>query len=160
MLRMLKILLVASMALMMTLAAIGNLTLPGNGFEAVKATVSMVGTKSQPEFMWRAITDESVIWFLWGLIVLGEALSALVCWLGSFRMLRARKDVLTFNHSKELALAGLGLMAFVYAFGWLTIANEWYLMYQLPPEMNALPDAFRIAAIALLILLFVNADDR
>jgi predicted small integral membrane protein len=54
-----------------------------------------------------------------------------------------------------MARIGLGVTAALYFIGWLVIASEWFEMWQ-SQQLNVLPDAFRIFAAAMLILLLVN----
>jgi len=52
--RVIKTLLVAGMALFLTLAAIGNITMSDGGYGAVATAVGMEGTFEHPNATWRA----------------------------------------------------------------------------------------------------------
>jgi predicted small integral membrane protein len=150
-----KIVLVAGVALFLTLAVVGNLTMSDVGFGAVKTAVSMETTFKHPGAMWRAVTSPGLVYAIFGLIVLVEAIGAALCWVGVARMWGARKDTASFYRAGDMARIGLGVTAALYFIGWLVIASEWFEMWQ-SQQLNVLPDAFRIFAAAMLILLLVN----
>lgn len=60
-----KTLLVAGMALFLTLAAVGNITMPDVGFGAVKT---------------------ALVWLILGSIAASELAGAVLCWIGAARM--------------------------------------------------------------------------
>ena len=154
-----KIVLVAGVALFLTLAVLGNLTMPDVGTGAVKTAVGMQTTFQHPGVMWRAITNPVWVYLIFGCIVLTEAAAAILCWTGAARMWAARKrDTVSFHQAAALARVGLGVTAALYFIGWLVIASEWFEMWQ-SKELNVLPDAFRIFASAMLILLLVGERD-
>jgi predicted small integral membrane protein len=151
-----KIVLVAGMALFLTLAVLGNLLMADAASGAVKAAVAMETTFKHPAVMWRAVTSPVWVYVIFGAIVLAEAASAVLCWAGTARMWSARKaDAVSFYRASGLARVGLGVTAAVYFIGWLVIASEWFEMWQ-SKDLNVLPDAFRIFGSAMLILLLVN----
>jgi predicted small integral membrane protein len=151
-----KIILVAGVALFLTLAVLGNVTMPDLGTGAVKTAVGMQTTFQHPGAMWRAITNPALVYAIFGLIVLTEAVAAALCWTGAARMWGARKaDPAAFHRAANLARVGLGVTAALYFIGWLVIANEWFEMWQ-SKDFNVVPDAFRIFASAMLILFLVG----
>lgn len=150
-----KMILVAGVALFLTLAVLGNVTMPDLGTGAVKTAVGMQTTFQHPGAMWRAITSPVWVYAIFGLIVLTEATAAVLCWAGVARMWTARKDAAAFQRATALACVGLGVTAALYFIGWLVICNEWFEMWQ-SKELNVLPDAFRIFASAMLILFLVG----
>jgi predicted small integral membrane protein len=153
-----KIALVAGYALFLTLAALGNLTMPDLAFGAVKTAVGMETTLQHPAAMWRAITSPALIWVLLGAIVLMEAAGAGLCWIGAARMWNARSSAADFHTAKSAALLGLGLAAILYFVGWLAIAGEWFEMWQ-SQKLNVLPDAFRNFGAAMLMMIWLNSKD-
>ncbi|HKE43848.1 MAG TPA: DUF2165 domain-containing protein [Steroidobacteraceae bacterium] len=153
-----KIILVAGVALFLTIAALGNATMPDLAFGAIKTAVGMQTTFQHPGAMWRAITSPVWIYAIFVVILLTEATAAVVCWIGVARMWSARKDTAAFQRSTALAQVGLGITAALYFIGWLVIANEWFEMWQ-SKELNVLPDAFRIFVSALLILFLLGGRE-
>jgi predicted small integral membrane protein len=140
--RLIKTALLASMALFLTIAVIGHVTMPNTGFNAVATALSMEGTFKEPVAMSRAITNPALVW------------------IGSLDLaLRLGSDVAAFNKAKRFGLWGLGLTALLYIAGFHAIAGEWFLMWQ-NSQINVLPDAFRNATTALLLMLLISQEDR
>ena len=151
-----KIVLVAGVALFLTMAVLGNATMPDLATGAIKTAVGMETTFQHPGAMWRAITNPVWVYAIFGLIVLTEVAAAALCWTGTARMWSARKaDAGSFSRAAGAARIGLGVTAALYFVGWLVIANEWFAMWQ-SKELNVLPDAFRIFAAAMLILFLLG----
>jgi predicted small integral membrane protein len=150
-----KIILVAGTALFLTLAVLGNVTMPDVAIGAIKTAVGMETTFKHPAVMWRAITSPAWIYAIYAAIVLVEAVGAALCWTGAYRMWAARKDGATFQRATALARIGLGVTAALYFVGWLVIASEWFEMWQ-SQQLNVLPDAFRIFASAMLIIFLIS----
>jgi predicted small integral membrane protein len=158
--RLIKAALLASMALFLTFAVIGHVTMPKTGINAVAAALSMEGTFKEPAAMARAITDPSLVRILFWLIAATEAIAAALCWLGSLDLtLKLGSDAAAFNKAKWLGLWGLGLSALLYIAGFHAIAGEWFLMWQ-NAQINVLPDAFRNATTALLLMILIGQEDR
>lgn len=157
-LRTLKTLLVAGMALVLTLAVLGNVTMPHTGYAAVSTAMGMQTTYRNPHAMWRAIQDPVLIWAAFGLIVLSEATSAVFSWIAAARLWRARGQKEQFSAAKSTAYLGLGVAACLYFIIFLVIAQEYFLMWQ-STKLNVLQDAFRLFASAILIALWLGTDD-
>jgi len=155
--RVIKTLLVAGMALFLTLAAFGNITMPGGGFGAVQGALGMQTTFQPPNAMWRAIEAPALIWLTLGVIVALEIAGAVLCWIGAARLWAARGSAAEFRSAAGMAHLGLGLTACLYFIGFLAIANEYFLMWQ-SQELNVLQDAFRNFASAVLISIWLTID--
>jgi predicted small integral membrane protein len=153
--RLIKIVLVAGVALFLTLAVLGNVTMSDVAIGAVKTAVGMETTFKHPAAMWRAVTSPFWIYVIYGVIVLSEAIAAALCWMGAFRLWAARSDSAAFVRATTTARIGLGVTAALYFLGWLVIASEWFEMWQ-SQQLNVLPDAFRIFGSVMLILLLVS----
>ena len=158
MIRTLKTLLVAGMALVLTLAVIGNVTMPHTGYAAVGTAMGMQTTYRNPHAMWRAIDNPALIWAAFGLIVLSEATSAVLSWVAAARLWRSRRQKERFDAAKSTAYMGLGVAACLYFIVFLVIAQEYFLMWQ-STKLNVLQDAFRLFASAILIALWLGTDD-
>jgi len=156
--RTIKTLLVAGMALFLTLAVIGNVTMPDVGFGAIKTAVGMQGTFKHPHAMWRAIESPALIWTILGGIALLELSGAVLCWIGAARMWAGRASAEAFAAARRVARLGLGVTACLYFIGFLAIANEYFLMWQ-NSQINVLQDAFRLFASAVLMGLWLSVDD-
>lgn len=156
--KMIKIILVAGTALLLSFAVLGNVTMPDVGFGAVKTAVGMETTFKHPGAMWRAITNPLLVYAIFGCIVLVEASAAVLCWIGAGRMWAARRDNASFHRATGMARLGLGVTAALYFVGWLVFAGEWFAMWQ-SQQLNVLPDAFRYFASAMLILFLVSEKE-
>ncbi len=100
-----------------------------------------------------------MVWNLFWLIAAVEAIAAALCWLGALNLALRLGDAAAFNQAKRFGLWGLGLTALLYIAGFQAIAGEWFLMWQ-NSQINVLPDAFRNAATALLLMLLIGQEDR
>lgn len=152
--RIIKTLLVAGMALFLTLGAFGNITMSDGGYGAVATAASMEGTFQHPNAMWRAVTSPALIWIGFIGIVLTEIVAAVFLWIGAARMFTGRATANAFAAGKRTAQIGLGIAACLYFIGFLVIAQEWFLMWQ-NQQLNVLQDAFRMFASAALISLWL-----
>jgi predicted small integral membrane protein len=146
------------MALVLTLAVLGNLTMPHTGFAAVSTAMGMQTTYRNPHAMWRAIQNPLLIWAAFGLIILSEATSAALCWAATVTLWRSRGHKERFVAAKSAAYSGLGAAACLYFIVFLVIAQEYFLMWQ-STKLNVLQDAFRLFAAAILIALWLGTDD-
>jgi predicted small integral membrane protein len=151
-----KILLVASVALFTTLVVFNNITDYGSNYAFVEHVLRMDTTFPNNKGMWRAITSPTLHHAAYMLIIL---MDALLCWAGAVKLLGAlRKEVIEFNRSKNVAIAGLTLGFCLWFMGFIGIAGEWFLMWQ-SPQWNAQQAAFRLTTIFGIVLLFVTMPD-
>jgi predicted small integral membrane protein len=156
-----KIASVAGFALHASLVAFGNATDYGTNLEFVQHVLSMDTIFPNSTIRYRAITSPVLHQIAYLLIIVTETLVAALCWLGAYRLLRAvRGDGQTFNRAKPIAVAGLALGIMLWQVGFITIAGEWFGMWQ-SAQWNGVPDAFRFAMLlyASLIFLVMRDDD-
>lgn len=159
--RIAKIVLVAGFALHASLVVFGNVTDYGTNFEFVQHVLSMDTVFPNTTIQYRAITDPTLHQIAYLLIIVTEAVVAVLCWLGSYRLLRAlRSDGRAFNQAKPTAIAGLILGILLWQLGFITIGGEWFGMW-MSHQWNGIPSAFRFVMIlyASLILLVMRDDD-
>jgi predicted small integral membrane protein len=154
-----KILLVFGMGVFLALAAFNNITMSAGGYGAVAAAVGMETTFQPPGAMWRAITSPALIWLGFAVIVIGELVGAIYCLWGAGKLWSARASAEAFNGAKPTAMLGLTITAVLYFVGFHAVAQEWFLMWQ-STEMNVLQDAFRNFASAVLLMLWINSEDK
>ena len=154
--RLSKIALVAGVALMMTLVAAGNITAWEINRPFVQHVMSMDTTFRNPALMWRAVTDPLAQTIGYLLIIAVEAASALLLWAGAVRLwLRRRASAAGFEAAKALAVGGLALAMLLWGVGFLTIAGEWFAMWQ-SQDWNGKQAAFQFLGFTGLVLLFLN----
>ncbi len=154
-----KIVLVAAAALHASLVAFGNITDYGTNFAFVQHVLSRDTIFPHSKIAYRAITSPALHHLAYGLIIAGEAITAVLCWIGAWRLLtRLRSDAGAFHRAKAFAVAGLLMGLLVWQVGFMTIAGEWFGMW-MSQTWNGLPSAFRLVAIFLGILILVALPD-
>jgi predicted small integral membrane protein len=154
-----KIVLVAAAALHASLVAFGNITDYGTNLLFVQHVLSMDTIFPNSKISYRAITSPALHHLAYGLIIAGEALTAVLCWIGAWRLFgHLRSDAGAFNRAKAFAGAGLLMGLLVWQVGFMTIAGEWFGMW-MSQTWNGIPSAFRLVAIFLGILIFVALPD-
>ena len=105
-----KILFVAAMALYATLVAFGNITDYGTNFAFVQHVFMMDTIFPDSSIKYRAIDAPFMHHAGYVLIIACETLTAVLCWIGSVRLLKAlRAPAERFNRAKPMAVAGLSL---------------------------------------------------
>lgn len=157
--RLLKIALLAGVALFLTVSALDNITTPGAGYRVIKTAASMEAAPQLAGAMWRAVANPAVVAFMFGLTVLIEALAACLCWLGAARLWSARRaGAAAFQRAKRYGLLGCGLSALLYHMAFLTIGGEWFLMWH-STTVRLDQHAFHAFAASLLVMMFLNTQD-
>ena len=157
-----KITLVAAVALWASLVAFGNITDYGTNFAFVEHVLSMDTVFPETTIRYRAITSPALHHAAYLLIIAAETLTAVLCWIGAYRMLRSfRMPAGAFKSSKGVAIAGLTLGFLVWQVGFMAIGGEWFGMW-MSQQWNGVPSAFRFAVtiVAVLIYLVIPDSDR
>ena len=151
---------VAATALFSTLVAFGNLTDYGTNFAFVQHVMSMDTIFPDAAIKYRAITNPALHNLFYFLIIAAEALTAILCWIGAYRLTKnLRNDARSFNASKTLSIAGLTLGFLVWQVGFMSVGGEWFGMW-MSKTWNGVPDAFRFFITILLVLVFVAQRDE
>ncbi len=159
-LRLTKVLLVATIALFATLVTFGNITDYNTNFEFVRHVLSMDTTLPSSGVRYRAITSPTIHHIAYGLIILTEGAVACLCWAGAWRLLRAiPRPAEDFNNAKSLAYAGLGLGLMLWQLGFIVIGGEYFSMWQ-SSSWNGVPAAFRFVMMIGLTLVIVALPDQ
>ncbi len=160
MLRIIKILLVLSVAMFGLLGVIGNLTDWEGTIGALAATTSMSTFEGGAE-SWRATNNTAIITAGALYIVVLKGLFALLCFAGTWKMWGAyNNDSASFAKAKTYALAGCGVAMFMLFTGWIVIAETWFELWRSEALREAaLGAAFRYFAMIGLIALFVTMPD-
>ena len=95
----------------------------------------------------------------YALIIAAEALTAALCWIGSFHLLRHLRDTgQGFNRAKRTAIAGLMLGFLLWQVGFIALGGEWFGMW-MSPQWNGIPSAFRYLVMTLGVLIFLSLPD-
>ena len=157
--RLSKTALVAAIAFFASLVAFGNITDYGTNFAFVMHVFAMDTIFPDATIKYRAITSPFIQNLGYILIIAAETLTAALCWIGAFAMLRRRKaGAADFNRSKALAIAGLTLGFLVWQVGFMSVGGEWFGMW-MSKTWNGVPDAFRFFITIISVLIYVVLPD-
>jgi len=153
--RLSKVVLVAAVALYVTLIVLNNLTDYGSNAAFVHHVLWMDSTFPGNRGMGRAIHPLWIHAVFYDGIIAWEAMTAILLWAGSLQLFRRmRQPAAGFQKAKGTAIAGLtvGLLLWLVAF--LAVGGEWFLMWQ-STTWNGEQTAFRMFAIMALVLLYL-----
>jgi predicted small integral membrane protein len=157
--RLAKIAMVAAIALFASLVAFGNITDYGTNLAFVQHVLSMDTIFERSTIRYRAIDSPALQQLAYAAIIATEALTAVLCWVGAFMLLRhLRADAGAFNRAKAIAVAGLTLGFLLWQVGFMTIGGEWFGMWQ-SKSWNGVPDAFRFVMVITAVLIFLVLPD-
>ncbi|MEX0810386.1 MAG: DUF2165 domain-containing protein [Dongiaceae bacterium] len=160
--RLAKILLVSMMAIFLLLVGINNLLDYGANFAFVQHVMSMDLIAPDNPLIGRAITDPTAHRIVYALIIAAEIGAGLLCAFGAWRLFQARREPAErFRAAKCAAIAGLMLAITLYFFGFMTVAAEWFQMWQ-ASSFNGQEAAFRLIVcfgIALIFLCQRESDE-
>ncbi len=154
-----KIALVWAVAFFSTLVVCNNVTDYDSNYQFVVHVLKMDTTFPDNRGMWRALDSPFVHHALYGLIILVEAVVAVLCWLGGWRLFRSVRDPADFNRAKGIAILGLTLGILLWFSGFITIGGEWFLMWQ-SDVWNGQQAAFRLVVVLGLTLLYLVQPDH
>ncbi len=157
--RLSKVAMVAAVAALFSIVALGNITDYGTNYAFVQHVMSMDTLFPTTTITYRAITDPTLHRAAYALIIATECVISMLCWVGALiLLLRCRGPAAAFNRSKTIAIAGLALGFLLYQFGFIVIGGEWFGMW-MSQQWNGVPSAFRYLVIVMLVLLFVILPD-
>ena len=154
-----KILFVAAIALFASLVAFGNITDYGSNFAFVQHVLLMDTIFPTATIKYRALDSVFLHHAGYIVIIALEALTAILCWIGAYRLLKAAKaPARDFNRSKCMAAAGLTLGFLVWQVGFMSIGGEWFGMW-MSQQWNGVPDAFRFFMTIAVVLIYLALPD-
>jgi predicted small integral membrane protein len=157
--RLVKVALVASMALFALLVAYDNVVDYGSNYAFVRHTLSMDTTFRDDALKARAITTPALWTLAYWLIIATEAAVGLLLAGGAFRLAAAlRAEGRRFNAAKRLVALGAGLGFLLWFTGFMVVGGEWFAMWQ-SKTWNGQEAAFRFYMTLLVVLIFVNQTD-
>jgi len=157
--RLSKIAFVAAIAFFATLVAIGNIFHPSINFPFVEHVFMMDTIFPDAPVGYRAINSPVIHWLGYISIVLFETLTAVLCWIGAYRMLRQLKaSGREFQASKCAAIAGLAVGFLVWQVAFMSIGGEWFSMW-MSQQWNGVESAFRFFITILGVLIYVTMPD-
>ena len=161
MMRLIKILLAASVAVFCVFYAVQNIVnlQAAHGFVAYVA--SMADHGAYPAHFGPAITAPALTWTMLWIIIALEMGAGLLAAKGAYDLLKARKaSADDFNAAKSYALAGCGIAILVWFGLFSALAGTYFQMWQTDAGLNALRDAsmFSIQHGVILLVLALRDD--
>ena len=157
--RLVKVAMVASLALFALVVAFDNLVDYGSNYEFVRHTLSMDTTFPGNALKWRAINEPAVWAIAYGLIILTEAAVGILLAFATLRLATTiRADARLFNSAKKFAVLGVGLGFLLWFTGFMVVGGEWFAMWQ-SKAWNGQQSAFQFYMTLLAVLIFVNQPD-
>ena len=159
-LRLSQSLLVASVALWATLVAFGNITDYGVNYAFVQHVLAMDTIFPTATIHYRAIASPGLHHVAYALIIFTEALVAVLCWWGAWRLWRRRGlPAAEFRQVKGVAILGLTLACLLWLVGFSVIGGEWFGMW-MSEQWNGIQSAFRLVVVAgLALVVLILRDD-
>jgi predicted small integral membrane protein len=154
-----RILLVATIALWVALVAFGNITDYGSNWVFVQHVLAMDTIFPGAGIQYRAIHSPLLQHIAYLSIIATEAATAVLCGAGAWRMWSARrKSAVAFHRAKRMAVAGLTLGLMLWLGGFMAIGGEWFGMW-MSAQWNGLASAFRFVAVLLAALIYLGQRD-
>ncbi|GAB0115110.1 DUF2165 family protein [Acidisoma sp. C75] len=147
-LRACRIALVAAMALFFTVIALGNITDYETNRQFVRHVMAMDTIFPQSKLPARVIADPAIQTAVYCLIIASECVIAALLWIGALQMLRTIRAA---RPDRAIAAAGLTLGLLLYLVGFVTIAAEWFAMWQ-SGSWNAQPTALAFSVLIGVVL--------
>ncbi|WP_266169404.1 DUF2165 family protein [Dyella subtropica] len=155
-LRLSKILVVAALALLISLVAFGNVTDYRTNFAFVQHVLAMDTIFPDASIHYRAITSPPLQHAAYVLIIAVQTITAVLCWAGVWRMWRRRRaSAALFQRAKGLAVMGLSVGVALWLVGFMAIGGEWFGMW-MSPQWNGVATSFRLVALLLGALVYLG----
>ena len=150
---------VAAVALFSLLVALNNVTDYGSNLAFVRHVLSMDTTFEGNNLMWRALEAPWMHHLSYAVIIAGEVATGAFCAVGAWRLWQSRhRGAAAFAAAKGLATVGLTIGILLWFTGFLTIAAEWFLMWQ-SQEWNSQQPAFRFVMVLFATLIFLHLPE-
>jgi predicted small integral membrane protein len=157
--RLSRILLLAAIALWLSLVAFGNLTDYGSNWPFVQHVLAMDTIFPSAGIHYRAITSPTLQHLAYALIIATETLAAVLCWLGVWRLWCARNaSGAVFHRAKRMSVLGLTIGVLLWLVGFIAIGGEWFGMW-MSTQWNGVESAFRFVVVLLAALLYLGQRD-
>jgi predicted small integral membrane protein len=154
-----KALLLFALGFYYTLVVFNNTNDYNSNLTFVRHVLLMDTTYPGNNGMWRAIHSPSVPLLFFVSIVIWEIVTGVLCWWAGIRLVRnLRSSAATFNTAKRLGIVALTLSLLMWLSAFLTVGNEWFLMWQ-SKEWSGESGADHMFVIAGIILLYLVMPD-
>ena len=154
-LRLAKLTLTASVALLLALVAFNNISDYQSNFAFVAHVLSMDTTFRHDSVMWRALEAPALHHAAYLVIIGCELTAAAGCFVATLRFARAlNAHGAVFGAAERPAVLSLTLSMILWLTGFLVVGGEWFHMWQ-SADWNGQASAFRMFAISAIALLVV-----
>jgi predicted small integral membrane protein len=154
-----KALLLFALAFYYTLVVFNNTNDYNSNLTFVGHVLRMDTTFPGNNGMWRAIHAPAVALVFFVSIVIWEITTGILLWWAGFRLMsNLRSSAATFNAVKKPGVVALTLSLLMWLSAFLTVGNEWFLMWQ-SKEWSGEQGADHMFAIAGIILLYLVTPD-
>lgn len=154
--RLCKLAVLLTVALWVSLVAFGNITDYRSNWPFVQHVLAMDTIFPHAGIGWRAIASPVLQRAAYALIIAVEVVVALLCWVGAWRLWRARRaSAVAFQHAKRVATCGLALGVVLWLGGFIAVGGEWFGMW-MSSQWNGIASAFRFAVVLLGLLLWLG----
>ncbi len=151
--------LVFAVALYYSLVVFNNLTDYNSNFQFIRHVLMMDSTFPSNIGMWRASNSPLLHTTFYLAIILWESVTMILCWWGAVRLATdLRTSAASFNRAKGVAIAALTVSLLMWLVAFLTVGDEWFLMWQ-SKTWNGQEPAFRMFTVIALVLLLVVLPD-
>ena len=157
--RLVKTIMVASVALCALLVTFNNLTDYNTNYQFVRHTLIMDTIFPDNGQKGRAITAPTVWTVSYWAIIAAEAVVGLVLAFAAVQLAaKLRASAASFNAAKKYAIVGAGLGFALWFTGFMVVGGEWFLMWQ-SSGWNGQDAAFHFYMTLLAVIIFVNQPD-
>src|SRR5258708_7037592 len=157
--RLVKVVMVASLALFALVVAFDNMVDYGSNYEVVRHTLSMDTTFPANALKGRAITPPAAWAIAYGLIILTEAAVGVLLGFAALRLATTlQANARLFNSAKKFAVLGVGLGFLLWFTGFMLVGGEWFTMWQ-SKAWNGQQSAFQFYMTLLAVIIFVYQPD-
>jgi predicted small integral membrane protein len=154
-----KALLLLALGFYYTLVVFNNTNDYNSNLTFVRHVLLMDTTFPGNNGMWRSIHSPAAPWIFFVSIVCWEIVTGLLLYVGGILLVRnLRSSAATFNAAKRLGVVALTLSLLMWLTAFLTVGNEWFLMWQ-SKQWSGESLAHHMFAIAAIILLYLVMPD-
>ena len=154
-----KALLLFALAFYYTLLVFNNTNDYNSNLTFVRHVLLMDTTFPGNNGMWRAIHAPAIHVLFFVSILCWEIVTGVLLWWAGFRLIRnLHSSAATFNAVKKLGVMGLTLSLLMWLSAFLTVGNEWFLMWQ-SKEWSGKEVAEHMFTIVGILLLYLVMPD-
>ncbi|WP_392567038.1 DUF2165 family protein [Utexia brackfieldae] len=144
-----------AMAFFMSLVIFSNITDYETNFQFVYHMFQMDTINPNSPIKYRYVSSPSIQHGGFILVIILQAITCVLCWLGSFILLKNIKaPAPVFNKKKSIAITGLTLGFLVWQVGFMSIAGGWYGVW-MSSKWDVIPDSFRFFVTIILVLIYL-----